>query len=175
MKSVVTALWICAAALAQTAAPPVKVFKIAPPEKALVFQVVVPAKPDEVWTAFTTSEGLKTWLWRDCVVDLRNGGEWTVNYPGGTTGGGTIVSFEPGKRVTLRALAPEKFPEVRRTRTTATFEFAAEGEGTKVTLTQTGWKEGAEWDAAYDYLAGGNAQLLGQLYRRFTQGPLKWQ
>jgi len=33
--------------------------------------------------------------------------------------------------------------------------------GTKVTLMQTGWKQGKEWDEAYEYLAGGNAQLLG--------------
>lgn len=27
------------------------------------------------------------------------------------------------------------------------------GEKTRVTLTQTGWKAGKEWDAAYEYLA----------------------
>ncbi len=45
---------------------------------------------------------------------------------------------------------------------------------TRVTLVQTGWQTGAEWDAAYDYLAGGNAQLLAQLHRRFTTGPIAW-
>ena len=59
--------------------------------------------------------------------------------------------------------------------TTALFAFEPEGEGTKVTLIQTGWKEGKEWDDAYEYLAQGNAQLLGQLWQRFTRGPLNWQ
>jgi len=36
-----------------------------------------------------------------------------------------------------------------------------------VTLTQTGWKQGKEWDDAYQYLSSGNAQLLAQLHRRF--------
>ena len=73
-------------------------------------------------------------------------------------------------------MAPEKFPEVRRIGTTATFDFQPEGDDkTRVTLTQTGWKDGKEWDDAYDYLAQGNAQLLAQLYRRFKTGPLAWQ
>lgn len=173
MKSALLTLALAPALFAQ---PPVKVTKLTAPEKALTFEVVVPAKPAEVWAALTTVAGLNTWLWRDCTVELREGGEWTVHYPGGATGGGTIVSFDTGRRLTIHAMAPEKFPEVRRTGTTAVFEIAPEGDGaTKVTLTQTGWKEGKEWDDAYEYLAQGNAQLMGQLHRRFTQGPLKWQ
>jgi len=72
-------------------------------------------------------------------------------------------------------MAPERFPTVRATRTRATFEFSAlSANETKVTLTQTGWKQGAEWDEAYNYLADGNAQLLAQLHRRFVSGPLAW-
>jgi uncharacterized protein YndB with AHSA1/START domain len=173
MKSAVLTLALATALFAQA---PVKVTRIASPEKALKFEVVVPAKPGDVWTAFTTSAGLGTWLWRDCTVELREGGEWTVHYPGGATGGGTIVSFDTGRRLTIRAMAPEKFPEVRRTGTTAVFEIAPEGDSAaKVTLTQTGWKDGKEWDEAYEYLAQGNAQLMTQLHLRFTKGPLKWQ
>ena len=43
------------------------------------------------------------------------------------------------------------------------------------TLTQTGWKQGKEWDDAYEYLAGGNAQLMGQLNYRFVNGPIAWK
>ena len=42
-------------------------------------------------------------------------------------------------------------------------------------LTQTGGHDGPEWDAAYEYLASGNAQLLATLHRRFVSGPLDWQ
>ena len=31
----------------------------------------------------------------------------------------------------------------------------------------------AEWDAAYDYLAGGNAQVLESLHRRFADESVK--
>src|SRR5207253_2872352 len=88
----------------------VKVEKIAAPEKALRFEVTVPAPLDEVWKAFATRDGLVTWLWSDARVDLRPGGDWLVLYPAGATGGGTIVSVEPERRLVIAALAPEKFP-----------------------------------------------------------------
>lgn len=154
---------------------PVLVQQIAAPEKALRFEVVVPASVDQVWTAFSTSEGLRTWLWKEARVDLRPGGDWIVQYTPTATGGGTIASFEPGRELAIRALAPERFPTVRQTRTLAVFRFEPSGPtATRVTLVQTGWQSGEEWDAAYAYLATGNAQLLAQLHRRFVSGPIDW-
>jgi uncharacterized protein YndB with AHSA1/START domain len=165
-----------AALSAQTIAQkgPVKVTMLAAPEKQLKFEVMVPARIEDVWTAFTTREGLITWLWSDVSVELREGGEWTVHFPGGKTGGGTILSFIAGRQVVMRAMAPEQFPEVRRERTLAVFDFEPAGAVTRVTLTQSGWKQGKEWDDAYAYLADGNAQLLAQLRDRFVNGPVNW-
>jgi uncharacterized protein YndB with AHSA1/START domain len=153
----------------------VKVVRQSDPEKALIFEVNIPATQGEVWKAFTTSQGLSTWLTPGAVVELRIGGEWTAHYPGGHTGGGTILSFVPQQELTLAAMAPEQFPNVRSQRTTAKFEFISKGSSTLVRLTQTGWKTGDEWDQAYDYLAKGNAQLLWTLHRRFVSGPIDWQ
>jgi uncharacterized protein YndB with AHSA1/START domain len=174
MKKIVIAALICSAPVLMGQTSPVTVTRLAEPEKALKFEVMVPAKLAAVWEAFTTKEGLATWLWSDVSVDLRDGGDWKVNFPGGSTGGGTIVSFAPERRITMRALAPDRFPEVRRERTTAVFDFEAVAAGTRVTLTQSGWKQGKEWDEAYDYLANGNAQLMQQLRDRFVKGPVDW-
>ncbi|HKW01045.1 MAG TPA: SRPBCC domain-containing protein [Vicinamibacterales bacterium] len=167
-------LTVAAPAAAQNHA--VRVEKIAAPEKMLRFEVTVPATVDEVWKAFTTREGVKTWLWPDARIDVKPGGDWYVLAPdGATAGGGAIVSVDPPRRIVISALAPEKFPTVRSERTRATFEFApASPGGTIVTLVQTGWKTGPEWDAAYEYLAVGNAQLLAQLRWRFESGPIDW-
>ena len=146
----------------------VKVVKQLTPEKALIFDVTVPASRSAVWRAFTTSEGLSTWLTPGAVVDLRKGGEWTAHFPGGKTGGGTILSFVPEQEIVMAAMAPEQFPKVREQRTTAKFQFAARGDSTMVRLVQSGWKSGEEWDSAYDYLAAGNAQMLDALRRRFA-------
>src|SRR5580698_2400457 len=104
-------------------------------DQALVIEVMVPAPIGEVWKAFTTSEGLSTWLTPGAVVDLREGGEWTAHFPGGSTGGGTILSFVPEKELVLSALAPDKFPTVRATRTRARFQFEPRGDSTIVRLT----------------------------------------
>jgi uncharacterized protein YndB with AHSA1/START domain len=156
------------------AAGPVTVTRVASPEKALRFEVIVPGSLDQVWAAFTTNDGLAAWLWRDVRVDARPGGDWLALFPG-STGGGTIVSLAPKRQLVIAALAPDRFPTVRKERTRATFEFAAvTPDSTDVTLVQTGWKAGDEWDAAYDYLADGNSELLNQLYQRFVTGPVVW-
>jgi len=147
---------------------------VSPPEK-LVIEVEVPAPVGEVWRAFSTSEGLSTWLAPDTTVDLRTGGEWTVHFPGGSTGGGTIISFVQEKEMVLAAMAPDKFPHVRADRTRAVFQFEARGNSTVVRLTQTGWKTGDEWTRAYEYLVAGNAQLMAMLHKRFVNGPIDWK
>jgi uncharacterized protein YndB with AHSA1/START domain len=152
----------------------VQVVRQTSPEKALIFQVAIPASRSVVWQAFSTSDGLSTWLTPGAVVDLRQGGEWTAHFPGGKTGGGTILSFVPEKEIVLAALAPEQFPTVRQQRLKAKFEFLVQKDSTLVRLTQTGWQAGDEWDSAYEYLAKGNAQLLETLRRRFVEGPINW-
>lgn len=142
--------------------------------KELVIAVTVPAPLPEVWQAFTTSEGLSTWLAPTGIVDLRPGGEWTARFPGGSTGGGTILSFIPQRQLVLSAMAPDRFPTVRAQRTTARFRFEARGKSTLVELTQTGWQDGDEWTKAYEYLTVGNAQLLAALHHRFVSGPIDW-
>ena len=167
-------MFLASVAFAQTPSS-VKVTRQMLPEKALIFEVTLAAPRATVWNAFATSDGLSTWLTPGAVVDLRPGGEWTAHFPGGKTGGGTILSFVPQQEMVLAAMAPEQFPSVREQRTRARFEFLAKGDETVVRLTQTGWKSGDEWDKAYDYLATGNEQLLETLRRRFVSGPIDWQ
>jgi uncharacterized protein YndB with AHSA1/START domain len=144
------------------------------PGKVLLLELTIPAPVSDVWKAFSTSDGLMTWLTPSATVDLRPGGEWICHFPGGSTGGGTIVSFVPQQELVISALAPDKFPNVRARRTTAKFSFEARGSSTLVRLTQTGWQDGDEWNKAYEYLAVGNAQLLATLHHRFVSGPIDW-
>ena len=143
--------------------------------RVLRIEVTVPATRAEVWKAFSTSEGLSTWLAPGAVVDLKPGGEWMVHFSGSSSAGGNIVSFLPQKEIVISALAPEQFPTVRAQRTTAKFELEDRGTRTLVRLTQTGWKDGDEWDRAYEYLTAGNAQLLATLHKRFVSGPIAFE
>src|ERR1700679_356344 len=94
-----------ALAVVAFAESPVTLIRQPAPDKALILEVTIPAGRAEVWRAFSTSAGLSTWLTPHAAVDLREGGEWTAHYPGGHTGGGTIVSFVPMREMTLRAMA----------------------------------------------------------------------
>jgi uncharacterized protein YndB with AHSA1/START domain len=142
--------------------------------QALIIELSIPAPLPEVWRAFTTNEGLSSWLAPEVSVDLRNGGDWLVKFSG-STAGGTIVSFVPQKELVLSALAPDRFPHVRAARTRVVFTFTAKGNNTLVRLSQTGWRAGKEWDAAYEYLAAANGQMLAMLHHRYVAGPTDWQ
>jgi uncharacterized protein YndB with AHSA1/START domain len=174
MLSLAVAVTGSATGTALPAQSPAKTATTSAADKVLMLEVTVPAPIAEVWKAFTTSEGLSTWLTPSAVVDLKEGGEWTAHFPGGSTGGGTILSFVPEKELVISALAPDKFPTVRATRTKARFQFEAKGSSTIVRLTQTGWKDGDEWVKAYEYLTVGNAQLLATLHHRFVSGQIDW-
>ena len=155
----------------------VKTTRTYQPVRRLDFEVEVPTTVQQVWEALSTAEGLVTWLAPEAAVQLKQGGDWVVRFPGSSGGGGTILSFVPLQRLELAAMAPEAFPTVRKERTRAVFEIKANGEGqrTVVHLAQTGWKAGEEWDKAFEYLAKGNAQLLNALYDRFLNGPVDWK
>jgi uncharacterized protein YndB with AHSA1/START domain len=163
--------------LAQQPQPPspVTVLKSATP-RALQFDVDLPAALNDVWVALTTSDGMRTWIAPEAKVDLRAGGDWLAMFPGAAPGGGKIDSVTPETSLVIHAMAPEKFPEVRAIGTTAAFTLTACGDRcTHVRLVQTGWRAGQEWDAAFEYLSHGNAQLLELLHRRFVSGPLTWK
>jgi uncharacterized protein YndB with AHSA1/START domain len=175
MALVVAGLVTFSSAGAAQIVNPVTVVKGTSPRQ-LQFDVDVPAGIEEVWKAFSTREGMIAWLAPDAKIELRPGGDWLVMFPGAAPGGGKIEAFDAPGRIVIHAMAPEKFPEVRSVGTTATFTLTSCGNAcTHVRLVQTGWKEGKEWEDAYEYLAGGNAQLLGMLYRRFVSGPQQWK
>jgi uncharacterized protein YndB with AHSA1/START domain len=176
MKALFLAVLFAAAGLSSQASSPLSTEPTRPENAAKVLRIElsIPAPVHDVWEAFTTKQGLSSWLAPDVSVDLRPGGDWLVKFPG-STGGGTIVSFVPEKEIVINALAPDRFPQVRAARTHAVFTFTAQGNSTLVSLTQTGWQSGSEWDAAYEYLASGNAQVLAMLHHRFVAGPTDWQ
>ena len=176
MKMLVVVFLALSACFSVAETPLASSTKLSTGDKVLLLSITIPASRSEVWHAFSTSDGLSTWLTPNAIVDLRSGGEWTAHYPGGKTGGGTIISFIPEEEIVISAMAPEQFPTVRATRTKARFRFkASDSHTTTVELEQTGWQDGAEWNKAYEYLFAGNAYLLATLHRRFVNGPIDWE
>ena len=45
---------------------------------------------------------------------------------------------------------------------------------TRVTMTHVGWGDGGEWDKAYAYFDQAWGPVLGNLQKRFAEGPIDW-
>lgn len=150
-------------------------------DRSLSWELVVPARIGAVWRAWTEGDEVATWASPGGYVELRPGGAWEAHFepdrPPGQRGSDAneIVHFVPERMLILRAGAPQRFPTVRAERTTFVVTLTSVGEGhTLVQASQTGWKEGAEWDEAFAYLARANAVWLDWLHQRFTTGPIDW-
>jgi uncharacterized protein YndB with AHSA1/START domain len=150
-------------------------------ERAVSAEIVVGAELGEVWHAWTTEEGIKTFLAPACVVDLRPGGPYEVYFspeaPPGERGGegNRVMSVQPMKMLSFSWNAPPALSMVREQRTHVVVRFFAEERGTRVALHHDGWGSGGEWDRAYEYFERAWKQIvLPRLKYRFENGPVDW-
>jgi uncharacterized protein YndB with AHSA1/START domain len=83
----------------------------------LVHEGVIAAPVEKVWAAYTTSDGLQSWMAPHAEIDVRIGGKMRTNYnKDGVLGDAgtienTILAYEPLRMLSIKvAHAPEKFP-----------------------------------------------------------------
>lgn len=129
-------------------------------ERTIHREVTVDAALDQVWNAWTTVEGLKSFFAVDATVELRVGGKYELYFDmsaeEGLRGseGCTILEIDPKKRLAFTWNAPPSIPLLRnanaRTRVDLRMQSREPGR-THVALTQTGIQEGPEWDKYYAY------------------------
>jgi uncharacterized protein YndB with AHSA1/START domain len=145
-------------------------------------ETVVNAGVNQVWDAWTTNDGIKSFLAPDCNVEIRIDGPYQIFFdpeaePGLKGADDMIVlAFQPRKMLSFTWNAPTLFPNVRPHRTHVVVRFFSEGdERTRVTLWHDGWGEGEEWDQAFDYFTRAWQQVVMPLLKyRFEHGPLDW-
>jgi len=143
--------------------------------------VVVDAKLDDVWQAWTTEEGVRTFFAPQAKIDLRVGGAYEMYFmpdaPEGTRGseGCTFVEIVPQKRLVFTWNFPPTIPSIRNKKTTVSLDFSSVGDDqTSVSMVHTGFKEGEDWDKGYKYFEDAWALVLERLKYRFSTGPLDW-
>ncbi|KAA0225795.1 SRPBCC domain-containing protein [candidate division KSB1 bacterium] len=151
-------------------------------ERAVVVEVVVNASPDKVWLAWTTEEGVTSFFAPACKLDLRVLGVYEMYFaphaaPGLRGGeGNMILAIQPEKMLSFTWNAPPHLPNVRQQRTSVVVRLKEiNNNQTRVTLTEIGWGENEEWDQAYQYFSAAWKYVLGNLKRRFAEGPIDWQ
>jgi uncharacterized protein YndB with AHSA1/START domain len=151
-------------------------------ERAIHGEAVVDAAIADVWDAWTTPDGARSFFAPECSIDLRVGGVYEMYFdldaaPGLRGGEGMrILALQPPTMLSFTWNAPPDLPEVRGQHTTVVVRLeAVDASHTRVRLTHSGWGSGGEWDAAYAYFEGAWKQVvLPRLQRRFASGPLHW-
>jgi uncharacterized protein YndB with AHSA1/START domain len=154
-------------------------------ERAINEKITVKANVDEVWKAWTTAEGIRTFFAPDAKVELRVDGPFQIYMnpfaPPGEKGADDMIflAIQDKKMISFTWNAPPSLAEVRKQRTVVIVRFAARGDVlTDVTIHHTGWGEPAadnEWGKAYDYFARSWPNVLKNLKKRFDDGPIDWK
>ena len=150
-------------------------------ERAITEKITIKANVDDVWKAWTTTDGIKSFFAPDAKVELRVDGPFQVYMnpfaEPGMRGADDmkILGFQDRKMLTFTWNAPPSLPDARKQRTVVIVRLSARGDAlTDVTLYHVGWGEGGEWDKAYDYLAKAWPGVLKNLQKRFDSGPVDW-
>ncbi len=151
-------------------------------ERAIKLEIVVAAPVKKVWDAWTTPAGIKSFFGKDCHIELRVLGPYEIFFnpsaPRGKRGAedNLILAIQEGKMLSFTWDAPPQFPEIRRQRTSVVLRFSELAPNkTKVSLTQSGWGEGEEWDKAYHYfLSAWGEFVLPFLKHSLEAGPIDW-
>lgn len=120
-------------------------------ERAIHGHMIVPAAIADVWEAWTTEDGIRTFFAPDCSVDLRPDGPYEVYFdpaaPTGKRGGEglRVMAVQPMTLLSFTWNAPPSLPEVRGQRTHVTIRLLADGPGcTHVILHHDGWGAGGQ-------------------------------
>lgn len=151
-------------------------------ERAIRLEIQVAAPVKKVWEAWTTPAGIKSFFGKDCRIELRVLGPYEIYFnpdgPRGRRGAedNHILAIQEGKMLAFTWDAPWTFPEIRKQRTSVVLRFIEVAPNqTKVTLTQTGWGEGEEWDKVYHYfISAWGEHVLPYLKHSLEVGPIDW-
>jgi uncharacterized protein YndB with AHSA1/START domain len=152
---------------------------VAAAERMIDKQVVVAAPIEEVWKAWTTREGIRTFFAPDANVDARSDGPFEIYmnpYAAPGTRGADDMRFlavQPPRMLSFTWNAPPYYPEIRSQRTLVVVRLRPiDDKSTEVTLRHMGWGEGEKWDAVFTYFDRAWGTVLGNLRKRFTDGPI---
>ena len=150
-------------------------------ERALDKEVVVQASLDQVWSAWTTREGIVSFFAPDAKIEPRVGGAFQIYMDPGAEPGMKgademrFLALQPRKMISFDWNAPPSLPEARAQRTFVVVRFNPVDErSTRVSIHHTGWGDGGEWDKAYVYFDRAWGYVLGNLRLRFEKGPRDW-
>jgi uncharacterized protein YndB with AHSA1/START domain len=147
-------------------------------EQPLVASAVVNAPVKEVWKAWTTSEGIRSWMVAAGEVDLRIGGALRTSYTKDSDLKGkdvivnTILAFDPERMLTIRnTQSPEKFPFKKAMADcwTVIYLRPVDEAKTEVVVRMNGYNSTEESQKMKAFFKQGNQMTLDALVKRFEK------
>jgi uncharacterized protein YndB with AHSA1/START domain/predicted enzyme related to lactoylglutathione lyase len=142
-------------------------------EEPIIRTARVPASSREVFAAWTTSEGMGSWL-APATIELRVGGRFELHFdrsaPPGLRGseGCQILAYQPPRLLAFTWNAPPHLA-TRAQRTWVVLEIVERRGRSEVTLTHTGWPRvlTKDWLETYAYFEEAWDRVLQALSRHF--------
>jgi len=143
-----------------------------------VTEAVVDAPADAVWKAFTSKEGMESWMVAHAEIDLKVGGRMLTHYsPEGMIGDpntieNVILAYEPQRMFAMRiGKPPQNFPYKEAAKSVwhvLTFEDAGPNR-TRVRAVGLGYGADEESQKMRKFFESGNAYTLKKLQEHFTK------
>ncbi|HLO98376.1 MAG TPA: SRPBCC domain-containing protein [Fimbriimonas sp.] len=139
---------------------------------------IVPASLEKVWQAWTTSEGICTWMVPSGKVDFRINGSYRTSYnPGSDLTGpevieNKILAYDPLRMITINnAKTPADFPfkEAMAKTWTVIYFKSIEANRTEVTVRMNGFDESSDSKNLKKFFTVGNKQTIDALVKLFEK------
>ncbi|MBU0983389.1 MAG: SRPBCC domain-containing protein [candidate division Zixibacteria bacterium] len=148
-------------------------------DRSLINEVTVDASLDDVWAAWTTTEGAQKFFSPNVDIDLRIGGRYEIYFdmdaaPGSRGSEGCrVLSYLPMQMLSYEWNAPPSIPSLRDAdkKTWVVMQFEVVGETqTRIRHTLLGIGEGEDWDRYYEYFERAWPYVLANCRKRFAAG-----
>ncbi len=129
--------------------------------RSIEIEIEVPGTPEQVWEAIATGPGITSW-YVPHEVEERTGGSMSASFGPGMDVTGRVADWSPPRRLVLDSeevgmgLAFEWTIEAR------------DGGTCVVRLVNSGFGEGADWDAQYDGMTEGWRLFFNNLHAHLT-------
>jgi uncharacterized protein YndB with AHSA1/START domain len=150
-------------------------------ERTIHKEVLIDAPLEQAWAAWTTRDGIVSFMAPDAQIDARVGGAFHIYFdPFGAPGlkgadDMRYMALQPMRMLSFDWSAPPHLPEARKQRTFVVLHFEpVGGRQTRLSLTHVGWGDGGEWDKAFTYFDRAWSNVFANLQKRFQTGPIDW-
>jgi len=147
-----------------------------PSDRILAKEIIISAPVAEVWRAWTTNDGVRSFFAPNTNIELTPGGPYEIYFnmdvPPGLRGseGCKVLSFLPEKMLSFEWNAPPEFGLLRGQLTRVVILFDTAGpDTTRLNFFHLGWGSGRGWDKVYEYFDRAWGFVLNSLNKKFSE------